>query len=110
MENVLLQHDDTYTQYLELAEIMCEPIDQTLSDVLQFELYESKHTYLRNLRAQCFRAINSEKVGQVGFAHEDLVKICRGIELTEASLKELVLKRFKSSLKIATEKCLSTQN
>ena len=99
--------DVSYELYRELAGEICSPIDDTeMTYDLRYELYTSKLTYLYNIKEQCFRCINSDKIVD-SFTKEDLLVIQDAIEITIEFIRQTIREALTNSLNIAEKKALN---
>ena len=93
----LQQNELSYELYRDIAEELCAPVDDKLLPEVRFELYQSKLVYLKNLHAQCFKAINQFS-SETQFSHAVLANSHRAIEVTKGQIRETVIQTMSYSL------------
>ena len=93
----LQDNELSYELYRDIAEELCAPVDEKLAPEVRFELYQSKLVYLKNLHAQCFKAINQYR-SETQFCHTDLANIYAAIEVTKGQIRQTVLETMDHSL------------
>jgi hypothetical protein len=100
VQNELIENK--FQLYREIANILEEKVDETLPLNIQWELYESKLSYLQNLLTQALKDANTQ---QIEFEIEDISALSKAIETTkehQSSCAQKIVQNSFANLRVAS--------
>ena len=87
-----------FEEYQEITDEILEPIEDVgMEPCLKYELYISKHKYLKILQRDCMKSLNQERSST--YLLNDLFFIKRAVKKTQAHIRDTVLRELRRVLK-----------